>query len=90
MARKRKMTTEDRTILAQVFKSHGRFWTYRALASWFIGEGIKDIPGRWTGKRLAAFRFLRELIDVYTFNAIYAAAKSIQPGCHEKPCGKAA
>jgi hypothetical protein len=76
---KRKLTPDDRKILTKVFKENGADWTYKALAVWYAVMPLDELTKvkRWTTRRLAAFRFLRELIEDYTFNAIYNAADEI-------------
>ncbi len=76
---KRKLTTDDRKILALVFRDHSADWTYTALAVWYDACPIDELAKvtRWTRKRLAAFRFLREIVCDHTFNAIYGAAEEI-------------
>ena len=79
----RKLTPDDRDILAQVFKDQGRAWTYKALAVWFGAIPYKALNRfRWNDKRLAAFRFLRAIIEDYSFDAIYSAANAIRPSKH--------
>ena len=79
----RKLSTDDREILARVFKDQGRGWTYKALAVWFNATPYKALNRfKWNDKRLAAFRFLRAIIEDYSFNAIYSAASAISPSKH--------
>lgn len=76
---KRKLTRNDSKILAQVIKDHGADWTYKALAVWYgiVPHDELAKVKRWTRRRLGAYRFLREIMDDYTFNAIYNAADEI-------------
>lgn len=78
---KRKLTDDDRTILARVFQDHGSDWTYKALAVTFRVGPFTDLK-RWTKKRLAAFMFLGGIAQDYTFKAIYKAAEVITEGSH--------
>jgi hypothetical protein len=81
--RLRKLSTDDHAILARVFKDQGRGWTYKALAVWFGAIPYKALNRfRWNDNRLAAFRFLRAIIEDYSFNAIYSAANAISPSKH--------
>jgi hypothetical protein len=78
----RKLRESDRNILARVFKDHGTTWVYHALLLWYGGKTTINELGkskRWTHKTLAAFRFLRELVEDYTLSAIYNAADAIEP-----------
>jgi hypothetical protein len=81
-ARRRKMTEDDRKILAQVFKDFGCRWVYKALAARYCDppEAVCRWTARvrWTDKKLAAWRFLSEITAVYTFTAVYVAAESIK------------
>jgi hypothetical protein len=79
----RKLTPDDREILARVFKDQGRNWTYKALAVWFGGIPNKALNRfKWNDGRLAALRFLRAIIEDYSFDAIYSAANAISPSKH--------
>lgn len=82
MHRMRKMRESDRKILRQVFKDHGADWVYKALAVWYIPDEVpfEELAKvkRWSKKRMAAFRFLRDIIGDYTFKAIYDAAEEIK------------
>jgi hypothetical protein len=79
MSRMRKMRDDDRRILASVFRDHGADWTYKALAVWYGAFDHYSLASirRWTRKRLAAYRFLREITRDYTFNAVYKAAEAV-------------
>jgi hypothetical protein len=83
----RKVRESDRKLLAQVFQDHGADWTYKALAVWYAPREVpfRELAKvkRWTDRRLAAFRFLRELIGDYTPNAIYGAAEGIEKSAHQ-------
>ena len=83
MARLRKLCDDDRSILAKVLKTHGVDWTYKALAVWY-GNDFRQVfkNCRWTRKRLAALRFLRDITRDYTFNAVYDAALAIKTPAH--------
>jgi hypothetical protein len=79
----RKLSTEDRDIFARVFKDQGRAWTYKALAVWFNAIPYKALNRfKWNDDRLAALRFLRAIIEDYSFDAIYSAANAISPSKH--------
>jgi len=83
MAKLRKLNDDDRTILAKVLKTHGSDWTYTALTVWYGSDFQQVFKGaRWTRKRLAAFRFLRDITRDYTFNAVYGAALAIKTPAH--------
>lgn len=77
--KKRKLSPNDRKLLAQVFKDCGADWTYKALAVWYGATSIDELQKveQYPKKALAALRFLREIIEDYTFNAIYNAADEI-------------
>ena len=78
MNRRRKLTPDDRKLLALVFKDHGARWTYKALSVGYGKPFTEAFKGqRWTSKRQAAFRFLRGITRDSTFNAIYDAAVEI-------------
>jgi hypothetical protein len=83
MTKLRKMTADDRTILAKVLKTHGAKWTYKALAVWYGNDFDQVFKGcRWTRLRMAAFRFLRDITRDYTFGAVYGAALAIKTPAH--------
>lgn len=75
----RKVRDDDRRILAQVIRDHGSDWTYKALGVWYGVSDHEELATvkSWTRKRLGAYRFLRDIIRDYTFNAVYTAAAKI-------------
>lgn len=89
MARKRKLSEEDRAILGRLIRDMGR----KTVLNLILLCWGNEVPARWKRRifsfGVAPLRLIRECLEVYTFGALFTAWQQTPPAKRHKD-GKAA